>query len=149
VGEPPGRLPQDVEAVIYVGGHLRQGTDDSPSLRPADLERLVQALVDHELERLGEPQRRDRLVGLLISEGGAKEFREPPSLLLGEQVRAGADKDRDADHRLGNRNRPGRSHCPDRGKRLAFSKGRGPVARSPRLARPDRAPRLGADAGSV
>jgi hypothetical protein len=41
VGEPSCRLPQDVEAVICVRGHLRKGTDDRLSVRPADLERLV------------------------------------------------------------------------------------------------------------
>jgi hypothetical protein len=38
---PSCRLPQDVEAVICVRGHLRKGTDDRLSVRPADLERLV------------------------------------------------------------------------------------------------------------
>jgi hypothetical protein len=70
------------------------------SLRPADLERLVQALVEDELKRPGEPQRRDRLVELLIGEGGAKELPEPPSFLLGKQVRACAYEDRDVGHLL-------------------------------------------------
>jgi hypothetical protein len=80
VGESPGRLPQNVEAVKGVRGHLRDGTDDSLSLWPADLERLVQALVDDELKRRREPQRGDRLVGLFIREGGAEELRRVEGL---------------------------------------------------------------------
>jgi hypothetical protein len=55
-------LQECVEAVICVRGYLRDGTDDGLSLRPPDFERLVQALVDDELERPGEAQRGGCLV---------------------------------------------------------------------------------------
>jgi hypothetical protein len=45
-----GRLQQNVEAVMAVHGDLGNGTEDSLSLRSADLERLVQALVEGELD---------------------------------------------------------------------------------------------------
>jgi hypothetical protein len=53
-------MPQNVEAVKGVRAHLRHGTYDRLSLRPPDFERLVQTLVDDELKRPCEPQRRDR-----------------------------------------------------------------------------------------
>jgi hypothetical protein len=84
VGESSGRLPQNVEAVICVRGHLRKGTGYRPSLRPADLERLVQAFVDDELERPGEAQPGGRLIELLIGEATAEECRESKGFPLGE-----------------------------------------------------------------
>jgi hypothetical protein len=61
-------LQQNLEAVVCVRGDLGNRTDDSLRLRPADLERLVQAFVDDELERPREPEGRNRLVGLFLGE---------------------------------------------------------------------------------
>jgi hypothetical protein len=80
------------------GGDLREGVDDSLSLWPADLERLVQVLVDHERERPTEAQSHRIRVSFFVREA-AKVLSEPAGFLLGQVVRAGADEDRDVANR--------------------------------------------------
>jgi hypothetical protein len=75
VGEPSGRLQQNLKPVVCVRGDLRHCTDDRLRLRPANFKRLVQSLVGDKLDRPSEAQGRNRLVGLLIGEAGTEELR--------------------------------------------------------------------------